>query len=141
MTLSGTLTPTATPTSSLTTTATPSDSITSSAAATRSHTTTPSVTPPPAGSPSATPLCAASDFRPLPRTDLVGALVGASLAPAAPVLVPDEPACRQACCLAPACDGYSFDTNALFFHSQSTCHLYVNVTQLVPNSGYTGGLR
>ena len=93
-------------------------------------------------SPSPTPLCAASDFRPLPRTDLVGSLVGAALSLAAgPVLVPNEPACRQACCLAPACDGYSFDAGGLFFHAESLCYLLVNVTQLVPTNTMASGLR
>ena len=89
-----------------------------------------------------TPYCAAALFRPLPRTDLVGALVGsAAPAPGAPALVPSEAACRQACCLAPACDGYSFDTGALSFHAVSNCYLLVNVTQLAPNNNMASGLR
>ena len=108
---------------------------------TSTRTTTPSSTAPPSGTPTHTPFCAASLFRPLPRTDLVGTLVGAALSPAAgPVLVPSEPACRQACCLAPACDGYSFEASALSFHAVSNCYLYVNVTQLIPTSGYASGV-
>jgi hypothetical protein len=73
--------------------------------------------------------------------DLVGTLVGSALSPAGPVLMPSEPACRQACCLAPVCDGYSFEASALSFHAESNCYLYVNVTQLIPSSLVTGGLR
>ena len=120
---SGSGTPTITP--SRTSTGTPTSS------GTASHT----------SSPSPTPYCAASDFRSLPRTDLVGSLVGATHSPAGPVLTPSEPACRQACCLAPVCDGYSFDAGGLFFHAESLCYLLVNVTQLVPTNTMASGLR
>jgi hypothetical protein len=108
---------------------------------TSTSTETPSPTASPTSTPTPTPYCAASDFRPLPRMDLVGTLVGTALSPAGPVLVPSEPACRQACCLAPACEGYSFDANGLFFHAHATCYLYVNVTQLAPTSTMVSGLR
>ena len=74
--------------------------------------------------------------------------MGAALSPAAgPVLVPDEPTCRQACCLTPACDGYSFDAGALRIDAHrhtdamSTCFLLVNVSQLVPSNTMVSGLR
>ncbi len=124
---------------SVTSSVTSTSSVTPSVTATRSLAPTATATRTP--SHTATPYCAASDFRPLPRTDLVGSLVGAALSPARPVLVPSEPACRQACCLAPTCDGYSFEASALSFHTESNCFLYVNVTQLAPNSGYASGLR
>ena len=89
-----------------------------------------------------TPHCAASLFRPLPRTDLVGALVGsAALAPGAAITLSSEAACREACCLAPACDGYTFNAENARQFGSGGCFLLVNVTQLVPNNGYASGLR
>ena len=89
-----------------------------------------------------TPHCAASLFRPLPRTDLVGALVGsAALAPGAAITLSSEAACRSACCLAPACDGYTFNAENARQFGSGGCFLLVNVTQLVPNNGYASGLR
>jgi hypothetical protein len=101
----------------------------------------PTTTPPPSMSPSATPYCATALFRAFPRTDLVGTLVGTALAPGLPVLAPTEASCRQACCDAAECDGYSFELGALSFHPASNCYLLVNVTQLMPINGYASGLR
>ena len=95
----------------------------------------------PTPSPSTTLYCAPALFRPLPRTDLVGALVGTALAPGDAVLLPTVAACRQACCDAAACDGYSFDAGASRSLPQASCYLLVNVTQLVPSSGYVSGIR
>ena len=98
--------------------------------------------PPPTPSPSTTPYCAPSLFRALPRTDLVGSLVGTALAPGQPLLAPTEAACRQACCDAAACDGYSFDaSSARQLAAASECFLFVNVSQLVPNNLMVSGLR
>ena len=63
------------------------------------------------------------------------------------MLASTEAACRQACCLAPVCHGYSFDVGALridarrYVDAQSSCYLYINITQLVPSSGYASGIR
>ena len=98
--------------------------------------------PLPTPSPSTTPYCPPSLFRPLPRTDLVGALLGSALSPGLPVLAPTEAGCRQACCDAAACDGYSFDaSSARQLSAASECFLFVNVTQLVPNNLMVSGLR
>ena len=72
----------------------------------------PSFAPSPAASStsSPTPYCFPSLFRSLLRMDLVGTLVGTALSPGQPVSLPSEGACRQTCCDAPACDGYSFAT-------------------------------
>jgi len=94
----------------------------------------------PSASPSSTPYCPPSLFRPLPRTDLVGTLVGSALAPGDATLVASVAACRQACCDAPVCDGFSFDANAARSHAESSCFLYANVTQLIPSSGYASGV-
>jgi hypothetical protein len=98
-------------------------------------------TPLPTPSPSTTPYCFPTLFRPLPRTDLVGSLVGSALAPGEPLLAPTEAGCRQACCDAAACDGFSFDVSISRRLGSADCYLYVNVSQLVPSSGYTSGLR
>ena len=97
--------------------------------------------PLPTPSPSATPYCAPALFRPLPRTDLVGSLVGTALAPGDAVLAPSEAACRQACCDAAACDGYSFDASIARRLGAADCYLFVNVTQLVPSNNMASGLR
>jgi hypothetical protein len=92
-------------------------------------------------SPSPTPYCAPSLFRPLPRTDLVGTLVGTALTPGAATLVASEAACRQACCDAPACDGYTFATDLALYHASAPCYVYVNVTQLIPSGRDASGVR
>ena len=104
--------------------------------------------PPATPSPSSTPYCQPSLFRPLPRTDLVGALVGTALAPGESVLVRSEAACRQACCDAAACDGYAFDVGSLRIDARrhagdahSSCFLYANISQLVPVSIMASGIR
>ena len=94
-----------------------------------------STTATPSWTPSTTPYCAPSLFRPLPRTDLVGSLVGTALSPGEPVRVSTDTACRKECCDAPACDGYSF------VRGVNDCYLFVNVSQLVPNNGMVSGLR
>jgi hypothetical protein len=93
---------------------------------------------PPTPSPAPSP-CAASIFRALPRTDLVGSLAGP--ASGAAELLASEAACRQACCDAPACDGYAYDAGAALFQPNAPCYLFVNVTQLIPNNGYASGVR
>ena len=97
--------------------------------------------PPPTPTSTITPYCAPALFRPLPRTDLVGTLVGTALAPGESALVPSEAACRQACCDAAACDGYSFEASVGRRLGSADCYLLVNVTQLVPSNGYASGLR
>ena len=97
----------------------------------------PSATP----SPSPTPYCQSSLFRPLPRTDLVGSLVGTALTPGEPVALPSEAACRQACCDAAACDGYSFDASYGMFNPLAHCYLFVNVSQLVPSNNMVSSIR
>ena len=82
------------------------------------------------------------DFRTLPRTDLVGVLVGHQA-----VLTSSEAACRQACCDAPVCDGYSFVAGAallqpfLLLQPYAPCYLLTNITQLVPMNFMASGVR
>ena len=92
--------------------------------------------------PSATPYCAPSLFRSLPRMDLMGSLVGTALTPGTLALTPSLDTCRQACCDAPACDGFSFSVSELAISptGSASCFLYVNITQLIPNSGYSSGI-
>ena len=82
-------------------------------------------------------------FRSLPRTDLVGTLLGASSFTTA-----SEASCRLACLAAPDCDSYAFSTGVgvaivATFGQQSTlalpCYLYANLTALVPNSAISSG--
>jgi hypothetical protein len=73
--------------------------------------------------------------------DLVGSLVGAALSPAQAITHASEDACRHECCLAPACDGYAFNAESARQFGSGGCFLYVNVSQLVPSSLVTGGLR
>lgn len=76
--------------------------------------------------------------------DLVGALVGTAAAPGMPVLLSSEQTCRQACCDAPACDGYVFAIGDASLGAGGTgiasCYLYVNITQLVPSSLVASGV-
>jgi hypothetical protein len=101
----------------------------------------PSTTATPTPTPSTSPYCAPSLFRLLPRMDLVGSLVGTALSPREPVRVTTDAACRQECCDAPACDGYTFDASSGRQHNSGECYLYVNVTQLVPSSTMASGVR
>jgi len=101
---------------------------------------TPCPSPSPSPSPSTTPYCAPALFRAFPRMDLVGSLVGTALAPGASVTLAGEPACRQACCDAAVCDAYAFETTAAKRTGSGDCFLYVNITQLVPSSGYASGI-
>ena len=93
-------------------------------------------------SPSPVPYCASNLFRTIPRMDLVGTLAGTALTPGAPSLVASTEACRQACCDAPYCDGFSFASGDASFISGGIagCFLYVNITQLIPSSGYSSGI-
>ena len=81
--------------------------------------------------------CSASLFRALPRTDLVGALVGNALNPSVGFAVggsgpANEISCRQACCLAgPSCSAYAYTP---YTNGEANCFLYDNVTGLVPSS-------
>ena len=93
-------------------------------------------------SPSSTPYCQDALFRVLPRMDLVGTLVGTALTPGAPTLVSSLGDCRQACCDAATCDGYSFATGDASFINGGIagCFLYVNITQLIPSSVVSSGI-
>jgi hypothetical protein len=100
----------------------------------------PSLSPSP--SPSST--AAGALFRTLPRTDLVGALVGAGFNAAS------ESACRQACVAASGCDAYAFAAGVFLAFSQQSqaqgsgepapCYLLANVTALVPNNMMVSGV-
>ena len=104
-----------------------------------------------APSPSAAPTpgyaCAASLFRPLLRTDLVGAPVGGAAREAlgTPALVTSEETCRVACCAVAGCSGYAYvlhdPARRLAAAPASLCFLYANVTQLVPSSTMVSGIR
>jgi hypothetical protein len=74
--------------------------------------------------------------------DLVGTLVGTALSPGSRVLLPSEASCRQACCDAPFCDGFSFASSDLGVAgaTSASCFLYVNITQLIPSSVISSGI-
>ena len=76
--------------------------------------------------------------------DLVGSLVGTALSPGSRVLLHSDAACQQACCDAPACDGFSFASGDASLgqggSGLASCFLYVNITQLIPSSGYSSGI-
>jgi hypothetical protein len=101
-----------------------------------------STSPSPSPSPSST--AAGALFRTLPRTDLVGALVGAGFNAAS------ESACRQACMAASGCDAYAFAAGVFLAFSQqpqaqgsgepAPCYLLANVTALVPNNMMVSGV-
>jgi hypothetical protein len=102
-------------------------------------------------SPSAVPTpgfaCAASLFRTLPRTDLVGVPVGGAAREAlgTPALVTSEETCRVACCAVAGCSGYSYvlhdPARRLSAAPASLCFLFANVSQLVPNNIMASGVR
>ena len=82
-------------------------------------------------------------FRSLPRTDLVGTLLGA-----ASFTTASEASCRFACLATPGCDSYAFSTGVgvaivATFGLQPAlalpCYLYANLTALVPNSAINSG--
>jgi uncharacterized membrane protein len=99
-------------------------------------------TPSPTSTPSPTPYCFPSLFRSLPRMDLMGTLVGTALSPGSPILQPSESSCRQACCDAAACDGFSFAASELMTSAtgSSACYLLVNITQLIPSNTMSSGV-
>jgi hypothetical protein len=78
----------------------------------------------PSNTPSSSPYCQSSLFRLLPRTDLVGTLVGTALAPGTALTLTHEA----------ACDGYSFDASHAALEGRAHCFLLVNITQLVPSN-------
>ena len=103
-------------------------------------------TPFSSSTPSPTPCCPSSLYRSLPRTDLVGTLVGNAWYPGTSLPSPSESACRQSCCDAPFCDAYTFASNDLQSAIQfaltprtAACFLYTNVTALVPSSTMSSG--
>ena len=95
---------------------------------------------------SPTPYCAPTLYRALPRTDLVGTLMGNAWYPGTSLPAPSESVCRQACCDAPACDAYTFASGDLEFASRqglaqsAACFLFTNVTALVPSNLVTSGV-
>ena len=101
----------------------------------------PTRSPTPSATPSSTPYCSSALFRSLPRTDLVGALVGTAWTPGSAVPARDVEACRQACCDAPMCEGFSFATFSVMSPEASPCFVYVNISALIPSSGYASGVR
>ena len=104
----------------------------------------PTRTPGPTPAPSDAPYCIPSLFRDLPRMDLVGTLVGTALSPGLVSPAPSLAACRQACCDAPACDGFSFASGDSSLLPGGTgvagCFLLVNITQLIPNNAFSSGV-
>ena len=70
----------------------------------------------------------------------MGTLVGTALTPGEATLAASEAACRQACCDAPVCEGYSFSVEVALYHPSAPCYLLVNVTQLIPNNSFKSGV-
>ena len=79
---------------------------------------------------STTPGCWPLLYRLLPRTDLVGTLIGASLSPPAPFAAASETSCGLACCSTPACTAYAY----AYAPALQQCFLFANVTALVPSN-------
>ena len=94
--------------------------------------------------PAPSPGCAAL-YRALPRTDLVGTLIGNAWYPGTSLPASSESSCRQACCDAPSCNAYTFALNDLQLMARqglsetASCFLYTNVTALVPSSVVNSG--
>jgi hypothetical protein len=79
---------------------------------------------------STTPGCWPLLYRSLPRTDLVGALIGTSLSSATPFAAASEASCGLSCCSTPACTAYAY----AYAPALQQCFLFANVTALVPNN-------
>lgn len=107
---------TVSPTASLSSSGTPGATRTTSATATKSA------------------YCLPNSFVAYAHRDLNGAWVGSTL-------VPSIAACQTACCEAPACDGFAVDVSLLGIAGQTNCYLLVNVTGLIPSSGFHAGVR
>lgn len=138
----GALSATVSPTPSQSPSATASRSASVSAPASLTVSASPSLAQSPSATPSAT--AAGALFRSLPRTDLLGTLVGG----AAFFSQTSEAACRSACLAAPGCDAYAFASGALALlaanfrlpDESAPCYFYANVTALVPNSLMNAGV-
>ena len=134
----------ASPTTGLSVTPSVTASMTTSQSVTASRMASPSVTASTMASPSptASPSTTNADliFRSLPRTDLVGTLVGG----AGFFTTASEGACRIACLASPSCDAYAFSAGvqAAFDVAGETvpCFLLANVTALVPNNMMSSGV-
>lgn len=90
--------------------------------------------------------CAASLFRTLPYMDLTGTRLGGSAlaTPGTPAWHRSEEACRIACCTVAGCSGYAYalhDPASRYLSTPVPCFLFANITQLIPSSGYTSGVR
>jgi hypothetical protein len=107
--------PSGTPT--LSSTSLQSSTLTSTPTPTPTSTLTPTLTPTP------TPFCPPARFRSLPAHGLAGTLL--TRTPATPA----EQDCATACCLDPACEGYSYAPAT----PPLVCALYANVSGAVPN--------
>ena len=103
-----------------------------------------------------------TSFRKLPRSDLVGTLIGNVFFPNQPLHAPrSETACQIQCYTAPLCSGYTFKPPEVSFDAygfsrvvpqisvtgqtltvlSGTCYLYSNITAIVPNSMLSSGLK
>jgi hypothetical protein len=107
---------------------------------------TPTGTPSPSGTPTGTPpptpsrssgYCPPGAFTAAPHTSLAGEHL-----PGSGVSLSSEAACRLACCDAAAagCTGYTLSADLLQAAGVGVCHLFVNVSQLVPVAGYTSAV-
>jgi hypothetical protein len=94
-----------------------------------------SQTPLPTVTATYTPYCHPGVYRTFPRTTLDGAFA------ADPALLGTERECQRACCDVPGCTAYAFDGGQLLYHPFAACYFLANATQLVPNPGYSAGVR
>ena len=92
---------------------------------------TPSPTPTPSNTPN--PSCLPTAFRPLPGSDLGGALLSTSLG-----ATPYEHECALTCCANPECQGYTWGAPALL--PTNPCFLLTNVTTYTLSHLLTSGV-
>ena len=115
---------TLTPTPSPTLAASPSLTVTRTANGTASITATASVSP----------YCNPIVFVTFASSDMVGTTVGTAM-------VVSERDCQRACCSAAACTGYTFNSMQITLGgSFAMCIMLANVTQVVPNHAFSGGV-
>ena len=133
----------------LPTTASPDSTVTPSPSDTKTYYPTPSASPSLA-TPSVTltpnsatatstaspsPFCPATTYRTFSQYVMDGPVV------APPQPLASELACQRACCYLGACDGYTFNAEALLYGPLGTCFLLGNSTMLVPSPGRLSGVN
>jgi DNA-binding beta-propeller fold protein YncE len=97
----------------------------------------------PTPSSTSTPYCFPAQYQTFTNYELIGTLVGTAFFPGSPIRVSSEASCRQACCDAVRCDGYTFeipDQQTISILGGMKCLLLINITQLVPSTLFTSAI-